>query len=71
MNFACCSNNIFKKCKQSIFVCKKGDALMSGSTKGGMKGDVRGRKPKPLKKKERKEKKKKKKLARLEKQLAR
>jgi len=50
---------------------KKGDALMSGSTKGGMKGQVRGRKPKPLKKKERKEKKKKKKLARLEKQLAR
>ena len=44
---------------------------MSGSTKGGMKGQVRGRKPKPLKKKERKEKKKKKKLARLEKQLAR
>jgi len=44
---------------------------MSGSAKGGMKGDVRGRKPKPLTKKERKEKKKKKKLSRLEKQLAR
>ena len=44
---------------------------MSGSAKGGMTGEVRGRKPKPLKKKERKEKKKKKKLARLEKQLAR
>ena len=44
---------------------------MGGSAKGGMKGEVRGRKPKPLTKKERKEKRKKKKLARLEKQSAR
>ncbi len=63
------TKNIFKIPEDSFF--GKGDTLMSGSTKGGMRGRGRGGKPPPLKKKERKEKKKKKKLARLEKQLAR
>ena len=40
---------------------------MSGRGKGGQRGEFRGGKPKPLKKKERKEKRKKKKLVRLEK----
>jgi len=44
---------------------------MSGSAKGGIKGEVMKGKPKPLKKKEREEKRKKKKLARIEKQLTR
>jgi len=44
---------------------------MSGSAKGGIKGEVKRGKPKPIKKKERKEKRKKKKLARIEKRLAR
>jgi len=44
---------------------------MSGSMKGGIKGEVQKGKPKPLTKKERMEKKKKKKLARIEKRLAR
>jgi len=44
---------------------------MSGSAKGGIKGEVSKGKPKPLKKKEREEKRKKKKLARIERSLAR
>jgi len=44
---------------------------MSGSSKGGIKGEVKRGRPKPLKKKERKEKRKKKKLAKIEKRMAR
>jgi len=44
---------------------------MSGSMKGGIKGEWRGGKPKPPTKKERKEKKKRKKLARIERRLTR
>jgi hypothetical protein len=47
---------IFLRSANNLFLsAKKGDALMGGSAKGGMKGEVRGRKPKPLKKKEREE----------------
>lgn len=44
---------------------------MSGSAKGGIKGEVKRGRPKPLTKKERKEKKKRRKLARIEKKLTR
>jgi hypothetical protein len=44
---------------------------MSGRSKGGIKGEVKRGRPKPLKKKERKEKRKKKKLAKIEKRMAR
>ena len=44
---------------------------MSGSSKGGIKGEVKRGRPKPLTKKERKEKRKKKKLAKIEKRMAR
>ncbi len=63
------TKNVFKKREDSFF--GKGDNLMSGSAKGGMRGEGRRGRPKPLKKKERKEKKKRKKLARIEKRLAR
>jgi len=44
---------------------------VSGRARGGIRGEDRGGKPKPLTKKERKEKRKKRKLARLERQMAR